>query len=93
MLRLVVVVRPFDEMIGQIETAVIIGAILEIDDDDFLRASIVPEYVALLKVIVTENDRRRNLGQVGPEKYEASGIIKEIITYLQNPSRIRQNPI
>lgn len=62
----IVIVGPFHEMIGQVEPAIIVGAIFKIDYYELIAGRIVPENVPLLEVVVTEHYWRCDFGQVRP---------------------------
>ena len=55
------------EVIGNVETAVVVGAVLEVDDNELLFAAgglLADEDVALLEIVVAEHDRGFQLVQV-----------------------------
>jgi hypothetical protein len=64
-----IVVDPFDEVVGQVETAVVVRAVFEIDNDEGGLDGVFPEEdVTLLEVVVAEHHGGVELPQVIPEQ-------------------------
>ena len=68
-LRRRVVVEPLAEVVGQVEAAVVVAAVLEVDERQPLATALgvaVSEDVALLEVVVTEHHGRWHTVEIPP---------------------------